>query len=358
MPTRDHHAKPFDAGTHTKLSIYRSYVQAWLQVFLHSEKFLGKPLQFFDFFCGPGADSDGQPGSPLILLNELFKERDLINGRAQRLNIVFNDRDRAKIDQLIELCASKNYPWTPCFEKLDFSDAFEKYKDKIGVGPSLVFIDQNGVKHITREVFSALASRERTDFLFFTASSYKRRFGDLLAPDIDYPEGTEHADSHRVLADRYRSWAPKDMHIGHFSIKKGSNIYGLVFGSHHWLGMLKFLEVAWNLDPECGEADYEIEANCSQGFLDFTSGGAAFRMKKVEAFGRELEQLIRNGVMSTDGAVALHCIKAGILPSRCAPDVYASLKKSGVLLNTRLDQPRISKSAIKEPRHLRIANGR
>ena len=33
------------------------------------------------------------------------------------------------------------------------------------------------------------------------------------------------------------------MFIGHFSIKKKANIYGLVFGSHHWRGMQKFLEI-------------------------------------------------------------------------------------------------------------------
>ena len=71
MPARDLHNKPFDEGTKTKLEIYRSYVRAWLQVFLHANAFREKPLQFFDFFCGPGEDSTGEPGSPVILINEL-----------------------------------------------------------------------------------------------------------------------------------------------------------------------------------------------------------------------------------------------------------------------------------------------
>jgi three-Cys-motif partner protein len=75
VPAHDLHNKPFDEGTKTKLEIYRSYVRAWLQVFLHADAFRRKPLQFFDFFCGPGEDSRGEPGSPLILINELLAER-------------------------------------------------------------------------------------------------------------------------------------------------------------------------------------------------------------------------------------------------------------------------------------------
>jgi hypothetical protein len=46
VPARDLHIKPFDEGTKTKLEIYRGYVRAWLQVFLHAEAFRGKPFQF------------------------------------------------------------------------------------------------------------------------------------------------------------------------------------------------------------------------------------------------------------------------------------------------------------------------
>ena len=85
VPARDFHIKPFDEGTKTKLQIYRSFVRAWLQVFLHADAFRGKPLQFFDFFCGPGEDSTGEPGSPLILINELVAERAKIKERGHEL---------------------------------------------------------------------------------------------------------------------------------------------------------------------------------------------------------------------------------------------------------------------------------
>lgn len=253
MPTRDLHIKPFDEGTKTKLQIYRSYVRAWLQVFLHAEDFRRKPLHFFDFFCGPGADSTGEPGSPLTLITELLAELRKIKERGHEIRIFFNDQDRAKIDNLEELSSKKSLPWQPRFASLDFGEAFNKMRNEIGAGPSLVFIDQSGVKHITRAVFNALAQAETTDFLFFTASSAKWRFGDLLAPEIELPKSVSYTDVHRILAGKYREWAPKGMFIGHFSIKKKSNIYGLIFGSRAWRGMQKFLEIAWKLDPERAE---------------------------------------------------------------------------------------------------------
>jgi protein gp37 len=79
VPVRDLHGKPFDEGTKTKLIIYRSYIRAWLQVFLHAEAFRRKPLQFFDFFCGPrrifvNSMSDlFHPDVPLWFINRVFK---------------------------------------------------------------------------------------------------------------------------------------------------------------------------------------------------------------------------------------------------------------------------------------------
>jgi three-Cys-motif partner protein len=353
VPARDLHNKPFDEGTKTKLEIYRSYVCAWLQVFLHAEPFRRKPLQFFDFFSGPGEDSTGEPGSPLILVSELLAERTKIKDRGHAIRIFFNDQDVAKIDHLKRLCSTKSLPWQPRFESLDFGEAFKKVKSEIGVGPSLVFIDQSGVKHITRDVFNVLTQAGTTDFMFFTASSAKWRFGELLAPEIELPENIPYTDVHRVLADKYREWAPKGMFIGHFSIKKKSNIYGLVFGSHHWRGMQKFLEIAWKLDPACGEADYEMEADTAQGEMYFEQGKTGFKKRKVEVFQEQLAELITNRTLSTDKAVFLHCLINGFLP-RVSKDVYTRLRDTGVLKNAKATFPRYSADSVESPRKIEI----
>src|SRR5205814_5615145 len=188
--------------------------------FLHTETSRGKPLQFFDFFCVPGEDSTAEPGSPLILIEELLAERANIEEHGHDVRIFFDDQDSAKTENLKRLCERTSLPWQPRFESLDFADAFKKVQKQIGVAPSLVFIDQNGIKHITRDVFNALTQPGTTDFLFFTASSAKWRFGELLAPEINLPENVSYTDVHSVLPDNYREWAPNRMFIGHFSIKR------------------------------------------------------------------------------------------------------------------------------------------
>jgi three-Cys-motif partner protein len=351
MPKRDLHKQPFDESTKTKLLIYRSYIRAWLQVFLHTERSSGKPLQFFDFFCGPGEDSAGEPGSPLIVINELLAERAKVEQRGHNVRLFFNDQDASKIDNLKRLSSEKSVPWHPRFESLDFAEAFKKVGGEIGKHPSLVFIDQNGLKHVTKKVFVALAAAATTDFLFFTASSFKQRFGDLLAPEIKLPVSTSRLDVHRVVADVYRQWAPKGIFVGHFSLKKGTNVYGVVFGSHHWRGMLKFLEIVWKLDASCGEADYELEQDTAQGIMDFEQGTTGFKKRKVEVFQERLKHMIASGRLKTDDAVFLCCLENGFLP-RVAKDVYIRLRDDGVLKNSKATFPRSSAEVMHAPRRI------
>jgi len=63
---------------------------------------------------------------------------------------------------------------------------------------------------------------------------------------------------HRILANAYPRWIPDevDYFLGSFSIKKGANVYGLVFGSGHPRGIDKFLHVAWK---HGGDANFDID---------------------------------------------------------------------------------------------------
>jgi three-Cys-motif partner protein len=340
----DHHAKPFDEGTRKKLDIYKAFLQAWIQVFLNTSAFAGQPLSFFDFFSGPGQDQQGVLGSPLILMDELQSHRDLILSSKRPISILFNDKSKEKIARLREICSARNYSWTPQFESLDFAESFAAHKSEIGSSPSFVFLDQNGVKFVTRDIFTHLTGCSRTDILFFFASSHQRRFSEEFANELHIAADTPHWDVHRRVADAYRGWAPKGYFVGQYSIMKGSNIYGLVFGSSHWLGMYKFLRA----DPD--EANYEIDAPALQG--DFFAG---HKMTKVEALAIELEKLIRGRILETDGDVVLHSISQGVLPSKVAPELYRKLKEEGVLAHSGTNRPRASEDALRSPRPLVFA---
>lgn len=347
MARDDYHDHPFDEGTQTKLFIYKSYLQAWLQVFIHTPAFAGKPLRFFDFFSGPGQDSSGNPGSPRILMEELELNRDLIRAGGRNIFVLFNDHDPAKSERLRQLCQKRGYGWQPTILTKEFEEAYALNEPLIGDGPSLVFMDQYGVKYVTRKIFAEIAQRPQTDLLFFFASSHQRRFDEEFSNELHVPADVPYTHAHRVVAGQFRQWAPKGYFVGHFSIKKGSNVYGLIFGSGHRLGMFKFLQIAWGVDAQTGEANFPIEAECAQGSL-FNG----FKKTKLELMEEELTKKITAKELATDCEVALHCITAGILPSRVTRDVYKKLKKQGVLRHTRENQPRSSYDAVTHPRAL------
>jgi three-Cys-motif partner protein len=341
MPRIDHHDGPYDEGTRKKLEIYTDFLRAWLQVFLHTPSVPG-PLRFFDFFAGPGGDKLNTLGSPLILMEELKRNHDLIARTGRQVRILFNEFKGPKYEALRAAVAERDYPFEPTIQSKEFHDAFEAHKAEIGLSPSIVFMDQCGVKFVTREIFQYLASLPTTDVVFFFASSSQRRFSTQFSNEIHVDKSTPHLEVHRKVAAYFRSWAPKEYFVGHYSILKGSNVYGLIFGSRHPRGMDKFLSA-----NSGEEANYEIEADTLQE--DFFRG---HRLTRVEALAKDIEERIRKGEFRTDAEVVLHCLSEGILQSRVAPKVYVRLREQGVLCHTRGNQPRSSYDAIKEPRTL------
>ena len=61
--------KVFDEKTQLKLDIFRECFREWFPVFLHNP-FINR-IYIMDMFAGSGTDSEGNPGSPLVLLDEV-----------------------------------------------------------------------------------------------------------------------------------------------------------------------------------------------------------------------------------------------------------------------------------------------
>lgn len=349
----DHHSQPYDDGTHTKLLIYKSYLRAWLQVFIHTKHFEGESLNFFDFFSGPGRDPDGTAGSPVILLEELKNNKSAIRSCARDIHIYFNDKTKKKTRALAAVCQEYNLPWVPTIQSRDFDDAYTDQISRIGIGPSLVFLDQCGVKHVSRLRFQELAAKKKTDIIFFFASTHQKRFSEQFDNDLTMPPGTPIELVHREVAKQYRAWAPEGYYVGDYSIRKrNGNIYGLIFGSGHHLGMFKFLSAVWN-DNIGGDANFPMEAGKLQG--DLFSG---YQKTKIELIADEIENGILERRFTTDLDIVNFCLNRGILPSKVAKSVYSKLKKSGNLHYENGNAPRVSENVFKEPRNLILRNGR
>jgi len=267
MGKRDIHQKPFDDGTCQKLNLFRSYLREWLPVFIQNRGI--QALQIFDLFAGPGKDINNVPGSPLIICDEILKSIETLKlSIYPQIKIFLNEYNKNKF----ALLETNLRPHNKCIPNIqfsitqsDFQDIVFNYIDEMnGNVANLVFLDQSGIKHISEDIFKSLIKLPRTDFIFFVSSSIVNRFRNLTEirkyvpitdSDLIIIKGS---NVHRILANAYRRWIPENMtyYLGSFSIKKGANVYGLIFGSGHPAGIDKFLHVAWK---QGGDANFDID---------------------------------------------------------------------------------------------------
>jgi three-Cys-motif partner protein len=314
--------KPFDDGTMAKLEIFDDYFKEWLPVFIARKEILWNEVQIFDLFAGEGRDVTGVMGSPMRILKSLNENRQLIIKSGVKIRVIINEYDTGKYNLLIknlDTIADRSLYSLECHNE-DFIVVFKKYFDSMIRSANFLFLDQNGIKQITEEVFTKLISLKKTDFLFFISSSYIKRFAEVeefkkyLQITKQDLEGKSYYHIHRVVLDYYRSKIPKakEYFLAPFSIKKPSGIYGLIFGTNHTLGIEKFLQVCWKHDKLTGEANFDIDnekININQPGLF-----AEYNIPtKRQIFDNTLTRKILNKELTTDLAVYIFALNEGFL---------------------------------------------
>lgn len=332
MPRLDLHKKPYDEGTQEKLDFYRDYLLEWFHVFINS-KYVDE-LQVFDFFAGPGSDKTGKPGSPVITCDEICKEL----GKREikhKIRLYFNELDAEKFKDLSVFLNNQKQlmPQVEFFEKqCTFHDAFDQWAQKMKSGAAnLLFLDQNGLSQITKPIFQSIVAMPKTDFIFFTASAMVNRFKDkhdirkyVPITDDDF-KTMNNANVHRLLVNAYRRWIPNGIQyfLGSFSIQKGANVYGLVFGSRHPRGIDKFLQIAWK---HGGDANFDIDndhidPSAPSLFPDFD------KPTKIQIFEKELEEAIADRHLTTNKEIYIFALQNGMLSTH-ARDALNEMVKS------------------------------
>ena len=343
MP-EDIHKKPFDEATITKLEIFERYLEEWLAVFIHAPAF--DNVLICDFFAGPGYDTQGCPGSPLRILRTVEKFCQAIVEKGVSIRLVLNERNRSKAAQLESLLTSKadeiqqrfaNLVSLKCYGE-DFLRLFNELYPEFGNQPNLIFIDQSGIKQVSAPVFQQLVALNATDFLFFISSSYFRRFAEEAGfqnnfPDLDVNmlRKSRFEDAHRMILDYYRGKIPadNDTRLYPFSLKKSSNIYGLIFGSKHPLGVEKFLKIAWDKSKLNGEANFDIDQDIEKQQPTLFDHDPTFRrLTKVQLFEQELERYIQDRREVTNREVYDFTLARGHLPKQ-ARYAIMKLRKAG-----------------------------
>jgi three-Cys-motif partner protein len=284
---KDINKEIFSEGTLRKLDIFAKCFREWFPVFINNP--FTKGIYIVDFFAGSGMDAKGNLGSPLLLLNEARGANcgycNTVSKNSKKVFFAFNENNKQKeaelesnIKAFMDQCIKNNCNRDKCiysysnFGQYDFKDVF--YRDtmftKILIkndSAKFILLDQYGFSQVDEDVFLKMVDSPYTDFIFFISSSFIKRFKEVPytkkyidTEKIPFNE-SDPKECHRLIADYFQKLIPKEKeyYIHHFSIKKGPNYYGLIFGTNHTLGMEKFLKVCWKQDKFSGESDFNID---------------------------------------------------------------------------------------------------
>lgn len=338
--SKDINKAEFTDETKLKLEIFQECFREWYPVFIHHAYI--KNVLIYDMFAGSGKDATGNYGSPLILLQEARGEDKqhcafLSKRNTPQVYFGFNEllahkekELESNISNYLQECKKNcnlDCPFNAHIfcKKAEFStlirskNLLQNFEEKDNA--KFVLLDQYGFKQIDDEVFTKLISFPKTDFIFFIASSFIKRFRELPAvtnyfqkAKITYDE-SKPKECHRVITEYFRSLIPatKEYYLHSFTIQKGTNYYGLIFGTSHTLGMEKFLKVCWRHDKLAGESNCNIENDFEPGSLFYNPQNTN---KKVRVL-RELKEEILSGIIADNKTGLKSALVKG-----CEPALY------------------------------------
>lgn len=341
MPVKNHHEEAFSPETIAKLTIFEDYAQAWIPTFVMQGR--EKEICIFDFFSGPGYDVQGTPGSPVRILMKIREYLYEIFRRNVRVRVFLNEFDSQKFEYLKLSCMEflKSYPDVSRAISIeyfneDFSILFDKLLPIISASPSLVYLDQNGVKFLSEEYLKKLEATSKTDFICFVSSSYLWRFGEqnefqkYLSIDMKEVKNKPFKFINRSLIDALRGMLSPDtdLKLYPFSIKKGSNIHGIIFGASHPRAVEKFLTIAWKQNSINGEANFDIDDEEQDAQLDIFSRTGAIKLSKIDAFQKLVREKIISRSISNNYDLFNFVLAEGHIGKHAA-DVLREMKRNG-----------------------------
>lgn len=332
----DLHEKPFDETTIAKLEIFEQYAQAWIPTFVMSGH---KEIHIFDFFAGTGFDIEQTKGSPIRILDKVKDHIDNIQLKGTKVYIHLNELKTKKYELLKNACLNfleknpaVNRATSINFYNKDFDDIFNVLLPKIRNFPSLVYLDQNGIKFIAEDYVFKLEQCPTTDFLYFVSSSYFWRFGDQEAFkkhfnfDIDKAKKNPYKFIHKHILNELKSTLPPhtQLKLYPFTLQKGTNIHGIIFGASFPLAVDKFLKIAWKMNSINGEANFDIFDDSPSSQLEFNFGDK--KLSKIETFKNSLEEKVLKRKLRNNREVFDFTIDCGHISSH-AMELLRKLKK-------------------------------
>lgn len=347
---KDLHDKPFDEGTLKKLDIFEAYTKQWLPTFVMNN--YESEICIFDLFAGPGYSITGQEGSPIRILKQVYNQIGNIFLKNKKVYVLFNEYDKDKVEKLEKACesfcnnhaeqkraiASKHVQYK--ILNTDVALLFPKVKTYLGKYPLLLFLDQNGIKFMSDTYLQPLLNAKKVDFLFYLSSSYFNRFGNtdefknIIDIDLKKAKEAPYKYIHRSILEQLREKIPVNCptRLYPFTIKKGCNVYGIIFGASHPRGVEKFLQTAWAENNINGDANFDIDDDRNKGQADLFG---YVELTKIMKFRQEIRQAILNGTLENNRDAFDFALNQGHLPSHAADEIKLMKKEKLISYNGR-----------------------
>lgn len=339
MAVIDLHSKPFDDSTIAKLEIFEDYAQAWLPTFIMQGR---SEIHIFDFFAGTGYDRDGVKGSPIRLLDKVKGQLGNIFNKKVQVVMHFNEFEPKKKQKKFDILKESLFEYLKNHTDINRAITLELYNEDcetlfprllplIQKYPSLVYLDQNGIKFLSDNYFLKLEKTSETDFLYFVSSSYFWRFGDrdefssYFNLDLEEAKSNPYKFIHKKVLEEMKNRLPSTSKLSlyPYSLKKGSNIHGIVFGASHPRAVDKFLGIAWKRNKLNGEANFDINDDRSK----FQQSLFGLQKTKLQEFEDTVEEAILSGRISNNFDLYNYTLDKGHIGKHSA-DVLRKLRKS------------------------------
>lgn len=217
----------------------------------------------------------------------------------------------------------------------NFEELFSNLLPIIKQFPSLVYLDQNGIKFLSEKYFLELEKTKQTDFLYFVSASYFWRFGDSkefkvhLDIDMSAAKKDPYRFIHRNIIEQLRKKLQSNskLKLYPYSLRKGANIHGIIFGASHPRAVDKFLSIAWKRNETNGQANFDIDNDKTKSQLLLFGDK---KLTKIEEFKHNVRDKILKKEIKNNFELLDYVYDEGHI-GKHASECLKEMKKNGEL---------------------------
>ena len=314
--------------TEGKHLVLRYYLDGWFPILGNSNR----RILYIDGFAGPGEYSDGEPGSPLIALECIRKQKSMNKLKGVEIICLFVEADIDRANHL--KIVLKRQQAIPDVELHVHAGKFDEYmtelldyleKQKQYLAPSFVMIDPFGVKGNRIELIRRILANPRSECLisfmyepiqrFQEQPEFEAHLNELFGTTewkncltmVDASEKKQFL--HNLFKDQLKQYGAK--YVIFFELWKGErHKYTIYFATGHLKGCNLMKQALWRAEPSGSfnirgyavdqQLLFETDMEPLAQQLEERFGGSDIPIEKIEDFVMSDETIFHSGQLRRD----------------------------------------------------------